>query len=996
MKKRLFFFFFLISTLTAISAYGVDHTQYSDLPTLYIETANSAPIPSKNEDYIRAVLTLVDGDKTVVYDELGIRGRGNSTWNLAKKPYRIKFDSKQEFLGKDHAKAKSWTLLANHSDKTLMRNAVAACIGSFAGQPFTAAAKFVDVVLNGQYIGNYQISDHVEVRKKRVDITEQEDEGMTENDNISGGYLLEVDGFAYQEKSYFTTKKGVMITIKSPDEDIISKAQTNYISNYINNFETALFSSDFKDPEKGYRPYVDAETLASWYIASELTGNPDCFWSTYIYKEKDDPKIYWGPLWDYDIAFNNCYRKGDMANRLMSDYAFGDELAKIWVKQMWLDPWFANLINDKWKSLVAAGIEQHILDFIDDTASMLQQSQKLNFGIWSIRERTYDEFRLFNTYDEGVEYLKNYVSNRVGFLTTAFEQAAAAITPPEPFEADPLFYYTITNKAVSKLADVSEGWLCIWQSDEARQSQYWRFVPDGKGNYMIVNKETGLAVSVDSPGTVLVLDQPDIENQSQLWSIAPASNSPGMGMIIANCKNGLAWNNSAGSSNDGNDIIMWDNDALNPDKPNRQWYIKITGEQYVVEPSSIGLNKSSTTLLEGTADILYATVEPDEPNIPEINWSSDNPSVATVDDSGRIVALSAGEADITVTCGNVTAKCRVDVKEIQNVESTSGLLLTLRVGQEADFELNLEPEIDYDPMLRWSLDDEESEFVDMVAIDTNSLSASFAGKSIGETGFTVYLPENNKPIFSGRVNVIAENPVESIVLDPNDFSLAEGAAPIEIYASLTPADVTYPEVVWSVEPDGIVELSEKTDTSVLVTPLQEGEATITATTVDGTGVTADCKVDIIKVTAIELNVADGNEDRLSDNNLKMYVGLDLSLKVTTTPPTDFGPELAWTIDDKKVASFEAYGSEAKVTGIAVGETDLLVSLAQDETISAGARVYVYPDASVTHPVVGDSPVDVYNIAGQPVLLHASPEQLESLPEGFYIIHGDTVGKFFRK
>ncbi|MDE7126223.1 MAG: CotH kinase family protein, partial [Muribaculaceae bacterium] len=217
---------FAAGILTAAAAFSAnsataqtaEYKQITNLPTVYIDTEDYVSITSK-ETYVRATLRYVDKDGTTVYDALGIRGRGNSTWGLDKKPYRIKFDKKQSFLGKDRAKAKSWTMLANHTDKTLMRNALASYIGTLAGQPFTAAAQFVDVVLNGKLIGNYQISDQMEIREKRIDILEQEDPATAES-NITGGYLLEVDGFASSEPVYFRTSKGVTITIKSPDDDI--------------------------------------------------------------------------------------------------------------------------------------------------------------------------------------------------------------------------------------------------------------------------------------------------------------------------------------------------------------------------------------------------------------------------------------------------------------------------------------------------------------------------------------------------------------------------------------------------------------------------------------------------------------------------------------------------------------------------------------------------------------------------------------------------------
>ena len=214
--------------LSCLSISAQDYSQKTNLPTVYIETQNHQSIASK-ENYLKATLRYVDAEGEKYYDALGIRGRGNSTWGLAKKPYRIKFDKKQEFLGGKHAKAKSWTLIANYADKSLMRNALASYIGDLAGLPFTAAAQFVDLVLNGQYVGNYQISDQIEVRGKRVDIVEQEDP-MTDDSNITGGYLLEIDGFADSEPCYITTTRGVKITVKSPDDEIIDQRQVKSVS----------------------------------------------------------------------------------------------------------------------------------------------------------------------------------------------------------------------------------------------------------------------------------------------------------------------------------------------------------------------------------------------------------------------------------------------------------------------------------------------------------------------------------------------------------------------------------------------------------------------------------------------------------------------------------------------------------------------------------------------------------------------------------------------
>ena len=120
--------FFCFILLFPLNGHTQNYPQKTNLPTIYINTFGNKPITSKVQ-YIYATLNYVDETGVTRYDSMEIRGRGNSTWNLAKKPYRIKFNKKQRFMGKEKANAKSWTLLANYGDKALIRNAVAACIG---------------------------------------------------------------------------------------------------------------------------------------------------------------------------------------------------------------------------------------------------------------------------------------------------------------------------------------------------------------------------------------------------------------------------------------------------------------------------------------------------------------------------------------------------------------------------------------------------------------------------------------------------------------------------------------------------------------------------------------------------------------------------------------------------------------------------------------------------------------------------------------------------
>ena len=556
---------------------------YSDLPSLYINTYDGDGIDSK-ESWEYAKMWRLEKGTVEVFDSLMIRGRGNSTWTLDKKPYRVKFSDKQRFLGKEGANAKNWTLLANYADKTLLRNATAGCIGRLLGQPFVPAAVFADLSLNQTYLGNYQISDQVEIRKKRVNIVEQEEE-LTDTSDISGGYLMELDGFADSEPVYFHTTRGVPVTIKSPDSDVIVPRQTDYITAYMNRFESRLFASDYQDPQQGYRPMVDSLTLGSWFLATEYTGNPDGYWSVYLYKDRGDDRLFWGPLWDHDISFNNCIRLGDVTDHLMLDVGFSAGKAREWIQRMYADPWFRNLTGRIWHRAVHEGLVNRTVAYVDSMASVIARSQELDARLWPLDRRVYDEITLYSTYAEGVQYLKTFLRRHADFLCRTFPNPEGLSPAPAP-AGNPLgieehTYYYIYNVGNGHPLDVTgqqHTQVCTWSPDESRaMTQQWQLIPVGEQAYRLLSRQSNLAVTDVAvqgtggynTGARIQLQEVDEQNPRQPWTFVPA----GAHYAVVNCATQLAWNNTGGSAQDGNAVISWTNNADNTTKPTRQWYV---------------------------------------------------------------------------------------------------------------------------------------------------------------------------------------------------------------------------------------------------------------------------------------------------------------------------------------------------------------------------------------------------------------------------------------
>lgn len=390
--------------------------QITNLPLVVINTKNAVDITSKEYEVSSTVhVVSEEGKKLLTAENTGVRGRGNASWKFPKKPYRLKFDKKQELLDAP-AKAKKWTLINNYGDKTLMRNIVAFEVSRRIGKSYTPYCHPVDVVLNGEYKGCYQLCDQVEVNKNRVNITEMETTDIAGTE-LTGGYLIEVDGYAYTETSYFYSNKGIPVTIKSPDDDEIVYAQSNYIKEYFNGMEAAVWADNFTDEAEGYRKYLDLDSFLCHLLVNELCGNPDVLWSIYLTKERGDDKFRAGPVWDFDIAFNNdwrCYPVNDMSTLLCLK---GDMegISGFTRRILEEDTAARQRMIELWQKAVdEQGItESALLQVIDDTAELLAESQKLNFLRWDIlNEYVHENPQVAGSYQGEVEFLKEFLKGR--------------------------------------------------------------------------------------------------------------------------------------------------------------------------------------------------------------------------------------------------------------------------------------------------------------------------------------------------------------------------------------------------------------------------------------------------------------------------------------------------------------------------------------------------------------------------------------------------------
>ncbi len=272
--------------------------QANYVPTLYINT------PSGDMEYIHedkthrenVSLTLYQADGSLdTVAECVINGRGNSSWvggmdgTGQKKPYNLKFDSPTSLL--DMESQKKWALIACYDDQAYIRNKITFELAQKLELDYTPQAEYVNLYTNGKYKGLYLLAQRVDIAGGCV--------------NISDGYLLEFDVRLADTTNGFHTSQN-KISIKAPAQ--VSASQISYISEYVQEIEAQLFRASQTNSSNtwNYSDYIDIDSWAKMYVLQDFLMNFDVNYSSfYMYKKTNDPHLYAGPVWDFDLSMGN-------------------------------------------------------------------------------------------------------------------------------------------------------------------------------------------------------------------------------------------------------------------------------------------------------------------------------------------------------------------------------------------------------------------------------------------------------------------------------------------------------------------------------------------------------------------------------------------------------------------------------------------------------------------------------------------------------------------
>lgn len=377
---------------------------FTGLPVMWIETEGRKDITSK-EVYQRASFKLVEDVRTraagdVIEDSVSIKGRGNSTWGMAKKPYTLKFGKKVSLLGEP--KDKSWVLLANYADKTLIRNKLAFYLGHISKIDYTPRSHFIELILNGRYNGTYQLCEKIKIAEHRVDVGED-------------GYILEIDQRA--DGVYFVSNHldEIPVVIKDPDVEYGDDSY-NYIKDFFIKAEDALYADNFKDKEEGWQKYIDIDSFVEYYIIKEIAKDVDgnLRLSTYL-NHKKGGKLKMGPLWDFDITFGNA----DYGNCSTSD---GFQIKNDrWFVRLFEDPAFVAKVKERFNYFYSK--RDDIMREINANANYLKYAVQENENRWhTFYTYTWPNYDIWGSYNNEVQSMKEWLNARFEWLKSEFDK----------------------------------------------------------------------------------------------------------------------------------------------------------------------------------------------------------------------------------------------------------------------------------------------------------------------------------------------------------------------------------------------------------------------------------------------------------------------------------------------------------------------------------------------------------------------------------------------
>ncbi len=389
---------------------------------------------------------------------VALRYRGNTSFtNSPKKPFSfhtmnapLEVDTckkqKEKILGM--GKDNKWALLAPYADKSMIRDLLAFELAR-PWMEYVPQGRLCELFLDGIYYGVYVLTEVVSKGKHRLNLP---DPGNDE-ESITGGYIMEVgtaEGFYHKSKYYpMNSNSGGVYHDKSiyfqydwPDYEDMTQEQIDYIDGAIDQMEAAFASTKYKDPEVGFRKYVDVQNFIDYQLAEELARNVDAYrLSGKFFKRRDSvDSRFKMVIWDMNLAYGNArHLQGWSTDKWMYNnnpymYMKGEQyLIPFWWYKINKDDDYKAQVRNRWAQYRESNVsETRVMATIDSLTRLITSHGALerNSQAWPTwGEWVWPNYYISTSYDDEIRYMKEWLVERIAWMDSKL-----GYVPPEPPE----------------------------------------------------------------------------------------------------------------------------------------------------------------------------------------------------------------------------------------------------------------------------------------------------------------------------------------------------------------------------------------------------------------------------------------------------------------------------------------------------------------------------------------------------------------------------------
>ena len=400
-----------------------ENEAYKDyaMSVLEISTENGS-VKSKVVAQKCSVSTAHTEDENKITDQSAkIKGYGWSTWRMTKKSYLLSFDEKVNLFNIGSGAAKDWVLAANFADFTMQRSHLAYTVAKnvLTNIPYVTGSTFVQLYVNGEYEGVYEVLEMVQFDENRLDYTFEpgvNDTNYLVRLDFEADIQIDSDStvnyFAISSKKYYIENEGM------------TAAQLSYVSAAYNSMMTAIGSGNQKDVEA----LIDIDSAVDMYILHEFFKNSDVgFSGFYTVKEKGGKIVFTAP-WDFYRCAGNDESIGDYSSK---NLFAGDGVTKtdgsnpIFYRLI-RRTWFVDKVVARWNEIKdeLANVHSSVNEFDNIYGADIEANFTKWRGIGEKNDNQPEEVVNMKSYVAQVRYLQQWIYDRYAWLDSHINSSA--------------------------------------------------------------------------------------------------------------------------------------------------------------------------------------------------------------------------------------------------------------------------------------------------------------------------------------------------------------------------------------------------------------------------------------------------------------------------------------------------------------------------------------------------------------------------------------------